>query len=558
MSSGTVEEAPMPAVEDESISAAAESYPDDSFAAPDSALLALANEYSGVVFEWGPYKGTSHEIIQRCPWAKDAGAMVLRSVFEAGRIAQEKETEPKEEKQEEQTEEEPEELVAEKQQTSKTRESSENNESKKETEDIHDSPPAEPGAAPYRVLNQEKTPQPPNAAAEPAPAEPEAQQEIRQDVPAVEAHHEGTMQPVNSEKERREPVKPTGKPAPKNKPDIAPAEVKKIDSSVKQVTTREKSEQPPDAARPGILKNSSKPVVSEKTLPETVYSTELELKSPTETEPDAKRTIAEPEKEEHIKETIIEEALEPTSEIEAHESAEAEIYEEPELAAEYFYDEEEHPAQMIEVEEEYDIQPSEEGQSTEFSEFEEEVVEMATPLKLEEESFYELPAPVEQVELAVEELAQFIDELEDEDELDTVHEILDDIATKIQELRSETDDERIPEIQDAQEVEVSLSTEEAADTEEDLRELFIELFDYAEIDYTPELVDSFVRLTLQHDINKLISESAAEESSLVDRGTHEIIQQIIKAIATVKKAARHACSIGRSALNLYSRQLATA
>lgn len=162
----------------------------------------------------------------------------------------------------------------------------------------------------------------------------------------------------------------------------------------------------------------------------------------------------------------------------------------------------------------------------------------------------ELPVPVEQVEQAVQELTERIEKIEAE-ESELVHQILDEIVLKVEEAHSVVE----PGAESQED-----SIEKIEETQEELKELFVQLFEMAGIEYTEELIESFVKLTLKQEIPELILKAEPEEeTNLVhDSGTHEIIKQILVAITRTKKAALHAYRIGQSAVRLYSQQLALA
>jgi hypothetical protein len=95
-----------------------------------------------------------------------------------------------------------------------------------------------------------------------------------------------------------------------------------------------------------------------------------------------------------------------------------------------------------------------------------------------------------------------------------------------------------------------------AEAQAEIEELFTELFDSMDMDYTPELVGSLAGLTvrrnLSDEIEKLKDGEDAVDESPHDTGTHEIIKQLLIGLSTIKKTVTHACAIGRSALYLSS------
>jgi hypothetical protein len=156
----------------------------------------------------------------------------------------------------------------------------------------------------------------------------------------------------------------------------------------------------------------------------------------------------------------------------------------------------------------------------------------------------ELSLPVEEVEKTVTLVADRIEELEEEG-AEELHQLLNQIAQQTEEANYVSEG-------DIEEPEADSENEKI----ENLRELFIQLFDQLEIDYTPELVESFVQLSLKDNLSELID--LHEEVSITnDRGTHEVIRQLLVAVNYIKRAALYAYQLGRSALCLYSRNSAT-
>jgi hypothetical protein len=155
---------------------------------------------------------------------------------------------------------------------------------------------------------------------------------------------------------------------------------------------------------------------------------------------------------------------------------------------------------------------------------------------VELEATPELLVPMGQVEQTIIDLTDRIGELGLE-QTEIVHQTLDDIALKADEVRSLTETEKV------------VATEE-------LEEQLVQLFDYAEIEYTPELIESFVKLTLMQDVPELILKIDQTDTvdTPEDKGTHEIIKQLLAAVSNIKKTAMQAYSIGKSAVYLYSRQ----
>jgi hypothetical protein len=92
-----------------------------------------------------------------------------------------------------------------------------------------------------------------------------------------------------------------------------------------------------------------------------------------------------------------------------------------------------------------------------------------------------------------------------------------------------------------------------AEFEEELEELFIELFDSLGINYTPKLAKSLalltVKLHLADKIGKLKEEETDETSQ--DNGTHENIKKPLVGSNTIRNVMPQVCAIGKSALQLY-------
>jgi len=162
------------------------------------------------------------------------------------------------------------------------------------------------------------------------------------------------------------------------------------------------------------------------------------------------------------------------------------------------------------------------------------------------EATAELSVPVEEVEESIMLVADTIEEMGSE-EAETAHQILDEIIHKVAEAQTLTEN-------DAENQEVAL---EAEGPEEELKELFILLFDHIEMEYTPELIESCVKLALKGDMSELIVTMEKDEETNIpqDSGTHEVIKQLLATISSIKKSAQHAYQIGKSALQLYSQEL---
>lgn len=159
-----------------------------------------------------------------------------------------------------------------------------------------------------------------------------------------------------------------------------------------------------------------------------------------------------------------------------------------------------------------------------------------------------LSLPVEEVEHAVWQIADGIEKLEVKQKKEA-YQLLDEIVRTI--VESQTSKES-----SSQYFEVATGSEKA---EEKLTELFIQLFDRVEIEYSPELIESCVKLALQGDMSELIAKIEQQDEEEIDtphdQGTHEVIKQLLMAVASIKKSVLQAYRIGQSVLRLYSQQL---
>jgi len=153
----------------------------------------------------------------------------------------------------------------------------------------------------------------------------------------------------------------------------------------------------------------------------------------------------------------------------------------------------------------------------------------------------ELSIPAQEVEDTIERVSEMVQAMEPE-EAEATNELLD----KIMELPLKIE---APDSADIS-IESQISKEEI---QEELEELFIELFDRLGMDYTPELLETFVRLTLNPHFEELIGqepEAEADEHSTQEAGTHEFLQKLLQGLFTIKRVVQQAYLIGRSALRL--------
>lgn len=146
--------------------------------------------------------------------------------------------------------------------------------------------------------------------------------------------------------------------------------------------------------------------------------------------------------------------------------------------------------------------------------------------------------PIEQIEDSLARLAELI-EANGPQEAEELSEFLDKIVSVPARLESERGENIINE----------------SEVKEEIEELFTQLLDRAGIAFTPELVESLARLTIEwrlaDEVEKLKDEEDTKEAPK-DRGTHEIIKTLMTALCTIKSSIARAGAIGKSALRLYS------
>lgn len=160
-----------------------------------------------------------------------------------------------------------------------------------------------------------------------------------------------------------------------------------------------------------------------------------------------------------------------------------------------------------------------------------------------------LSVPVEEVEQAVLQIADGVENLEAKQKKEA-YQLLDEVVRTIVESQIQAES-------NIENLETALETE---NMEQALKELFIQLFNQVEIEYSHELIESCVKLVLQGDMSKLIAEIEPNQATDIfqDRGTHEVIKQLLAALNDLKKSVIHAYEIGKSALRLYTQQIITA
>jgi hypothetical protein len=172
--------------------------------------------------------------------------------------------------------------------------------------------------------------------------------------------------------------------------------------------------------------------------------------------------------------------------------------------------------------------------------------ESILPEQIENSGLEQIPKislPAEEIENSLIQLGEVI-EVSEPEITEKVNEILDKIIEVPAKL--EIDEEK-----NIAKIEV----------EEELEELFTQLFDKLGIDYTPELLESLARLTLRlHLVEEIEKRKEGEEINQTPKGsgTHEIIKKLLTGISNLKKAIANSYAIGKSALRLYSFNFASA
>lgn len=152
----------------------------------------------------------------------------------------------------------------------------------------------------------------------------------------------------------------------------------------------------------------------------------------------------------------------------------------------------------------------------------------------------ELSLPVEAVEQTALLVAERVEELDDES-AELVHQIFEEIIEKVDEVQSIVKKAAV-------ESDTTLKVEAI---EEELKELFIQIFDQLEIEYTPELVEGFLVVALRDNLSELIQTDDEEIIVIEKTGTHEIIRRILSGVSNIKKLISRAYLLGKSAIRLY-------
>lgn len=160
------------------------------------------------------------------------------------------------------------------------------------------------------------------------------------------------------------------------------------------------------------------------------------------------------------------------------------------------------------------------------------------------ENVLALGVPIEEVELAVIEIAQRLETVEPD--------IKEDVYRILSEINKIVLDNRLSShSNEGLDNEVMFDDSEI---EEYLKEEFTELFSMLGLDYSPELIESCGALALRGDIEKLLIKTDEEGEAGFDlstKGTHEVIKHLLASLSALKKKVINACRIGKSALRLY-------
>jgi hypothetical protein len=149
----------------------------------------------------------------------------------------------------------------------------------------------------------------------------------------------------------------------------------------------------------------------------------------------------------------------------------------------------------------------------------------------------ELPTPPQELAAVIDSLAAVLETAEPE-QLQNFEAILEEIMSLPDKL-----DPAIPEHMPV--------------IEDKLAVLFVQLFEEAGIDYTPQLVDSFVILTKRHFLKNVLSEARGlqkSEKSPEEIGTREFLQLLRHGLSRMKQAVFHFYEIGQSVMRLYGLQ----
>jgi hypothetical protein len=172
--------------------------------------------------------------------------------------------------------------------------------------------------------------------------------------------------------------------------------------------------------------------------------------------------------------------------------------------------------------------------------------ELETPMQDEASlpiAIPELPAPVVEIEYTIEQLVVVIEkdkaeaiEADGSGEVEAILEQIIALPTQFEAVAESDRDGAVP--------------------EEKLEALFVELFEKANISHSPELIESFVKLTQAHYLGDLLGMAArihTETQDLPDEiGTREFLQKLQHGLSAMKQAVINFYKIGKSILRIYS------
>jgi hypothetical protein len=142
------------------------------------------------------------------------------------------------------------------------------------------------------------------------------------------------------------------------------------------------------------------------------------------------------------------------------------------------------------------------------------------------------------------------------------------MTTKIEAIEPEAIEEVYASLDKLVEVQAKLGSQDGDNiiaeinevkVQQEIEEIFTELLERMGIEYTPELIEHLVHLTLKSQLAKKIKKPGNEEEideAPNDTGTHEAIKQLLLGLSDFKKAIAYAGVIGKSALHLCDFNLA--
>ncbi len=167
---------------------------------------------------------------------------------------------------------------------------------------------------------------------------------------------------------------------------------------------------------------------------------------------------------------------------------------------------------------------------------EDELAELTQIEPSPEIAMQELPSPLVEVQATITKLIEVVG-LEVAEELGKVTAIVEEIAMLPVKL----------EVAAAQEL---------GELEEKLESLFIQLFEEANVVYSSELVQSFVKLAQAHYLEELLATAqgikAEDHGQPKENGTREFLQKLQHGLSTTRQAVVNFYQIGKSIVRLYA------